>query len=78
MAAEQVIDGCSAAAIGHVDDVDAGLLAQELAGEMVRRAGAGGAVVELAGIGLGIGDHVGDRTCGKFGVNRETMMFAPA
>src|SRR2546421_9708099 len=50
VAAEQIVHRRAATFVGNVRDVDAGLLMQQLAGEMMRRASAGGAVIELAGI----------------------------
>ena len=46
-----------AAAIGHVGHLGAGLLLQQLHGEVRLRADAGDADVELARIGLGVGDQ---------------------
>ncbi len=71
VAADEIVDGGAAAAIGHVQDVDAGFLAQQLAGKVVRRADAGGAVVDLARIGPGIGDQLGDRMRGKIRMHGE-------
>ena len=47
-----------AAAIGHVQDVDPGLVLHDLEPEMRDRAVARGAVAQLAGIGLCVGDHL--------------------
>src|SRR5262249_23144422 len=77
VAAEQIVDSGAAAAIRHVDDVDPGFLARELAGEVVRGGGAGRAVVELAGIGSGIGDHVRDGLGGKVGMDRKADDVRP-
>ena len=71
MAADQIVDGGAAAAVGHVHDVDAGLLAQQLAGEMMRRPGAGRAVLQPARVGLGVGDQLGHRLHRQVGVDRE-------
>ena len=49
------------AAIGDVLHLDAGEMAEQLARHVLRRADARRAVAELAGIGLGVGDQVGDR-----------------
>src|SRR5215472_18082536 len=49
------------AAIGHVDDVDAGFLTQQLAGEVMGGADAGGAILQLARVRLGIGDELHHR-----------------
>ena len=51
-AAEQVLRRGLCAAIGHVHDVDAAGDFQKLAGEVMQRADAAGAVVELAGPGF--------------------------
>ncbi len=48
VAAEQVVHRSAAAAIGHVLDVDARLLAEQQTGEVMRRAGARRAVAQLA------------------------------
>ena len=49
------------AAIRHVDHVDAGHHLEQLAGHMGRGPVAGRRHVELARIGLGIGDELGNR-----------------
>ena len=61
LAAQDIRIGGADAAIGHVCHVDAGLLLDHLAGQMRRRPDAGGRKVELAGIGLGVGDELGKR-----------------
>ena len=38
---------------------------------MVRRTGAGGSIAQLAGIGFGVGDHIGDRLDRQIGVDRK-------
>ena len=48
------------AAIRHVTHVDAGHHLEQLAGDVVRRPVASRRHVELAGIGLGIGDELGN------------------
>ena len=59
--AEQIGQRRRRAAIGHVDHVDAGHHLEQLAGDMLRRAVAGRRHVDLAGIGFGIGDELGNR-----------------
>ena len=49
------------AAIRDVDEIDAGHHLEQFAGDMQRRADAAGRHVDLAGIGLGIGDEFRDR-----------------
>ena len=48
------------AAIGHVHHVDAGHHPEQYAGEMGQVSGPARGQVDLAGIGLGIGDELGD------------------
>ena len=50
--AEQVLRRGLRAAIGHVHDIDAAGDFQKLAGEVMQRADAAGAVVQLAGLGF--------------------------
>ncbi len=52
-----VVSGLLAAAIGHVDDVDAGLQLEHLDRNVQRAADAVRAVVQLARPGLGVGDE---------------------
>ena len=52
VAGDQVLNGGAAAAIGNVADVDAGLLLEQLAGDVMAGADAGAAVAELAGVAL--------------------------
>ena len=59
--AEQIGQRGRRAAIGHVDHVDAGHHLEQLAGHMVRASDAGRRQVDLARIGLGIGDELGNR-----------------
>ena len=59
MAADEIVCRQRAAAIGHVDDVDTGLLLEQFAGEMMRRSDARRTELQLAGIGLGVGDQLG-------------------
>ena len=60
-AADQVGQGLRRTAIGHVDDVDAGHELEQLGRDMGSGAVARRGEVELAGIGLGIGDELGNR-----------------
>ena len=50
------------AAIGHVDDVDAGQALEQFAGDVLRRADAGRGVGQLAGLRLGERDQLGERS----------------
>ncbi len=61
LAGQQVGDRRIGAAIGHVHDVDAGLELEHLGEQMRRGAVALRAEHDLAGIGLGIGDKLGER-----------------
>ena len=61
LAGDQIGERRRAAAVGHVDHVDAGQHLEQFAGHVDRRAVAGRRHVELAGIGLGVGDQFGDR-----------------
>ena len=58
---DQVGQRRRAAAVGHVHHVDAGHHLEQLARHVDRGAVAGRRHVELAGIGLGVGDQLGDR-----------------
>ena len=59
MAADQIGDAGTGALVGNVHEVvEAGELLEQLAGEVAHGAGSGGAVGELAGIGLGVGDEL--------------------
>ena len=60
LAAEHVGDRRSRAAIRHVLHLDAGHRHEHFAGQMRGGAGAGRRHVDLAGIGLGVGDEFGD------------------
>ena len=64
LAADQVGGRGRAAPIGDVDQVHPGHHLEELAGNVLRGAGAGRPVVDLARVGLGIGDEFGDRLGG--------------
>ena len=61
LSADQVGERGRAAAIGHVNHVDAGHHLEQLAGHMGRGPDAGRRHVDLARIGLGIGDELGNR-----------------
>src|SRR6185437_11353715 len=52
LAADQVVHGGSGAAVGHVDDVDAGEAFEQFAGQMIGRAVPRGAEIQCAGRGL--------------------------
>ena len=49
---------------------------EQLGGEMRCAAGIGGAVIELAGIRLGRGDHLGDRICRERGIRQHHHRLA--
>ena len=59
LAAHEIGQHRRRAAIGHVHDVDAGHHLEQLASHVLRAAVAGRPQVELAGIGLGVGDELG-------------------
>ena len=59
--AEQIGQRRCLAAIRHVDHVDAGHHLEQLARQMARGPVAGRRHVDLARIGLGIGDELGNR-----------------
>src|SRR6266404_409506 len=64
---DEIVHGRRGAAIGHMDDVDLGTGAKQLAGEMRHAARAGRPVVDGAGLRFGKGDqlaHIGDRDRG--------------
>ena len=61
IAGHQIGDRGSAAFIGHVHDVDAGARLEQLTGEMGQHADAARGKIDLARIGLGIGDELGHR-----------------
>ena len=61
MSAEQVTQCKGDAAVSHIHHVDAGHRLEQLAGNVVASAGAGRRHVEFTGIGLGIGDELGNR-----------------
>jgi len=59
VAAEQRLHQVGAALVGHVLQFDARLLRDAFGGQVRTGQGAGGAVGQLAGVGLGVGDEVG-------------------
>src|SRR5436189_259744 len=59
----------AAALVRDVDHLRSGLDLQQLAGEVERAADAGRAVVELAGLRLGLRDQVGERAHRRVGAN---------
>ena len=61
MAGDEILHRRTGAAIGHVLDVGLGEDLEQFAGEMMRGAGAGRAVIQLAGIGLQIVDELLER-----------------
>ncbi len=64
-------------AIGHVHDIDAGDLVEELAGQMRHRADAGRGAVELARIGLGVIDQFLDRMHRHVGIDHQRVRDQP-
>jgi hypothetical protein len=58
---DQVGNCRSGAAIWYVNHIDAGHCFEQLAGQVVRRSNAARPHVQLTGIGLGIGNKLGDR-----------------
>ena len=58
LAADHVSAGARAAFVGHVNGIDVGHALEQFAGHVIRRAGAGRCVVQLAGVGLGEGEQV--------------------
>ena len=65
MSAQQIGQRRPSALIGNVHQRDAGRTGEIFAGDVVDRADTGGAEIDLAGIGLGIGDQFGDVGSGK-------------
>ena len=61
LSAEQIGQRGRRAAIGHVHHVDAGHHLEQLAGHVREPADAGRRHVDLARIGLGVGDELGNR-----------------
>ena len=61
MTGNEILHRRTGAAVGDVPNVGLGQKLEQLAGEMMRGAGAGGAVVQLARVGLGVGDELGQR-----------------
>ena len=73
-AGQHVGDALRHLAVGHVLHLDAGHVAEQHGGEMRARADADRAVVQLAGIGLGVGDHVLDRLERRLHRDREHLL----
>ena len=61
MAGDRVVHGRTPAAIGHVDELNAGPFRQQRHGEVTDAAAADRAVADRAGLGLGGGDDVAER-----------------
>ena len=70
---DQIGERRRAAAVGHVDHVDARQHLEQFARHMDRGPVAGGRHVELAGIGLGVGDQFGDRLDRNLGFTTTTF-----
>ena len=60
MAAEQIGQRRAGALVGNMHQRDAGGAGEIFAGDVAGGAGAGRAEIDLAGIGLGVGDQLGD------------------
>ncbi len=75
-AGQQVVDRRRGAAIGHVQQVGAGLALEQLDREMGDAAGAGGAAVHLAGIGLGMGDEALEIADAELAVDGQRLLHA--
>nr|AGH10048.1 type III effector NopBP [Bradyrhizobium japonicum] len=71
MATEHVVHRGAAAAIGHMHDLDAGLVAEHGHGEMAERADADGGVFDRAGRCLAGGDDLGKALIGTAGAGRD-------
>ena len=61
LSADRVGDRRRAAAIRHVQHLDAGHALEQRGAQMIGRAGPGRRIGDLAGIGLGVGDELRDR-----------------
>ena len=61
LSAEQIGERGPATTIGHVNHVDPGHHLEQLAGDMGRAPVASGCHVDFAGMGLGLGDELGNR-----------------
>ena len=66
VAGDEIVHGLRGAAIGHVRELRAGDAREQFAGEMRRGADALRAEIDLARIGLGIGDQLGHGVRRKF------------
>jgi hypothetical protein len=64
MPGHDILQRRSGAAIRHMHDVDLALRLEQFAGEMRRRAVAAGREADLARIGLGVRDQLGERVRG--------------
>ena len=73
MAAEHIVHRRAAAAVGHMRDLDAGLLAEHRHREMAERADADGGVFHRAGICLAGSDHVGNGLVRPLGIRGEDV-----
>ena len=68
---QQVVERVGAAAIGHVQDVDAGAVLQHLEPQVRRGAEPRRTVGQLAGVGLGVVDHLLEGLGTDGGMHRE-------
>ena len=76
LAAEQVVDRGRRALVGHVHDLDARLDLQQLARKVRDAAGAGRAVVDLAGIRFRMRDQLGQRVHGQRRIDHDDFRHA--
>ena len=77
LAGDEVGARAGGAAVGHVVHLGAGLLLQQLHGQMRLRADAGDADVEFAGIGFGVGDQFLQVVHRHLGIGREHQRRLP-
>ncbi len=75
-AGDQVVGRGCRPSIGHVQDVDAGLVLQKLDGEMRDAAGAGRAAGDLARLGLGGGNELLEVVDAQFAVHHQQFLHA--
>lgn len=73
MPAQQIGQRRSGAFIRNMHELDAGGMGEIFAGDMADRACAGGAEIDLAGVGLGISDQFGDGFHGEGRVHHQRI-----
>ena len=74
LARQQGLCDFAAALVGHAHHVDAGLLLEALGAEGGTCGGTDGGVVDLARIGLGVGNELGQRVGGSGGVHDQGVI----